>query len=554
MMKNLNDPLVNYRLFFKVFLLMVLVYTLFVTKPWTNVSGFIYGGDDHSYFAYTNSLVNDLDLDFSNNDYNDYKEISSEFTKTNRIINPHPIGTGLLLIPFYALAKPVVILLNSVLKQPFNQKDPVFFIFMCSGIVLYMFLGCFFLYKSLLRLGFSLAVSLSSSLMIVWGTILPIYAFKRPIFTHVPEFFLISLLLLLLIKFRKQGVIKLHQVVILGILNGLIMVTRFNNVHILFFSLCFLFFSNPRFLKQKSVVFNKIAVISIALISALLLIILTQGLAWIYFYGGFFHIPFKILIPANAIMVKSSLIYEILTGLKSLVHTFFGVDWGLIFTMLPFVIGIVSAIIFVPLNIYSGKNGKMIERLVYLLVFMVPFFIVVKWQKQGCFYGYRYLLSILPFCCLGFAAFLDRLIKKYKEKISNKLVIGSIMLVAINFLLILPFEYTTETTLTPQISTMGGFGWVNNQYVVNAVKFYFVSGPKKIAGAFARGFLGAYAFGAISIVRPDKLDKFQEAKVIEYYKIDSINKVSVLFYPLIVFGFLFSADFIIRKRVYGRSR
>ena len=60
----------------------------------------------------------------------------------------HPIGTSLLLMPFYALVKPVVSLGSVVVNVPFDQRHPLFFMAMCAGIVMYAYLGGVFLLKT----------------------------------------------------------------------------------------------------------------------------------------------------------------------------------------------------------------------------------------------------------------------------------------------------------------------------------------------------------------------------------------------------------------------
>ena len=78
--------------YFKIFLVLSVLYLAFQTKTWTNVSGNIYVGDDNSYYGYVSTIVNDFDFDLSNNQVIGHAGISS---KTGRVTVVHPIGTSM---------------------------------------------------------------------------------------------------------------------------------------------------------------------------------------------------------------------------------------------------------------------------------------------------------------------------------------------------------------------------------------------------------------------------------------------------------------------------
>ena len=124
--------------YFIIFLSLTLLYLFFQVKPGTSLTGNIYSGDDNCYYGYVSSLVNDFDYDFSNNEIETYFGISKV---TGRIVVKHPIGISILLLPFYALAKPFVLLGSLFTHSPFNQRHILFFMFMCAGIILYAYLG-----------------------------------------------------------------------------------------------------------------------------------------------------------------------------------------------------------------------------------------------------------------------------------------------------------------------------------------------------------------------------------------------------------------------------
>ncbi|MBN3040911.1 MAG: hypothetical protein JW867_07270, partial [Candidatus Omnitrophica bacterium] len=462
----------NYdKLFLKLFISLSLIYIAFMVKPWANVSGNIYPGDDNSYYGYTSSIVNDFDFDFANNQLSGHGGLSPA---TGKIQLYHPIGTSLLLIPFYVLAKPIVVLVDILNHSPFEQRHPLFFIFMCSGVMVYAYWGSFLLYRAVCQLGIKPKTALISVTLSLWGTILPAYIFKRPIFSTIPEFFLISALIFLVVQFKPR-LANIKYIFFLSLLCGLLIVTRWNDLHIIFFIFYFLLVCQ---IQAKG--FKKEIVFKILFFFGVIFLIffLTQGLAWKSFLGSFFKPPYNPLGIGKTARVVSS------HTINNLLHIFIARDWGLFYTMLPFLAGTVAFFIFLPLPL--SKN-KLLDFLVYLLVFLLPFAIVVKAQKQGSYYGYRHLLSLLPFATLGLAAFLNMIYEK-TPKADKVLTIITVLIISFNFFLMLPFEYHDSTTLKRSINIMGREGFNNDAYVFNALKLYFTLPARDLAGMFCRGY------------------------------------------------------------------
>ena len=527
----------NSRSFFKIFLILTILYLAFQTKPWTNIAGNIYGGDDNSYYAYVSSLVNDFDFDFSNNDIHGDVKISPV---TGKVVLAHPIGTSLFLVPFYAVAKPFVLFIHWIEKTPFDQRHPVFFMFMSAGILLYAYLGGCFLWKAIVSLGINTRIADTAVILTIWGTILPAYIFKRPIFSPIPQFFLISLLLYWVIRWNKNILLQFKHVVLLGLVSGAILITRWNDLHIVVFALYFLCVhhdSRSHFI-QKGI---PRAVFFLLLVFAIFFF--TQGLAWKYFSGGYFILPYDPTIPGIGFVLFSG------STLLNFIHIFIGLDWGLIYTMLPFVFGLIALFWFDPLMI---SPWRLLNRIAYTLLFSLPFIIVLTWRQQGSYYGYRHLLSLLPFVCVGLAVLLDRLYTKFPS-FRKFLAYYMIVIVTFNFFLILPFEYDQSTTLELGVSVMGGGGWINDFYVINAIKIYFSLSAKMLAGLFVRGFLGGYVFGGIYLLSPNIFSNLatMDAKIQQYYALDSPEKWVVLLYPLLVISMLITLNIFMNKKYYS---
>ncbi len=525
--------------FFKLFIILTLLYLAFQAKPWGSVSGAIFSGDDHSYYGYVSSLVNDFDLDFSNNQLSGHSGVSPV---TGKIVIGHPIGTSILLMPFYLVAKPIVCLLHWLRATPYDQKHPLFFMFMCSGIIVYAYLGGYLLFRTILLLGINRRISTIAVLLSIWGTILPAYIFRRPIFTHTPEFFLIALILYLIVKWKGYEFRTVRQLFFLSFVSGIMLITRWNNIHILGFITYWLFMQRSFFTRTLKM---RIVIFAIFPLIVFLIFFLTQSLAWKYFYGSYFT-----LFPLN----KGATLFKIfsLQGLKNLVHIFIGLDWGLLCTAFPFVVGLFAFFWFNPLKM---SKRKLLERIFYITLFSLPFIVVLRWQSQAGYYGYRYLLSLLPFTCIGVSALFDKLCKKRPncEKLLSFFMVG---ILAFNFLLLLPFEYQKSTNLERGLSLMGGNGFVNNSYVANAGKFYFSSSPKILIGSFTRGFLGGYIIGGIYLTFPDYFLKIAaiDERIQKYYALDSFKKRVVLIYPVLVIFMLFIANILISKIVINKDK
>jgi len=179
--------------FNKIFVIFTLLYGLFFVKTWGSVSGNIYSHDDVVYYAQTASLVNDLDLDIKNNlgQYsNIYLQTNAE---TGRIMSYQPLGPTLLYIIPYALTKPAVYLISMMRGSAFDQYDPLFFVVLCSFTFLLFYLSGQVMRKGL-GLFFEQPVADITAIFTLWGTILPVYVFRRPIFGVIPEFFAVTLL------------------------------------------------------------------------------------------------------------------------------------------------------------------------------------------------------------------------------------------------------------------------------------------------------------------------------------------------------------------------
>ena len=499
-----------------IFMIMTLLYIAFAVKPWTSLAGNIYSGDDNSYYGYASSIVNDFDYDASNNFVEG--SIGGVSEKTGKLILSHPVGTGYMLVPFYLVAKPLVLIDSFCRKINFNQRHVLFFIAMCVGIFIYSYAACLLLCEALKTMGYKEELSEFSVLLTFWGSIIPVCVFKRPIFSHVPEFFLISLLIFSIVKLREKKQLEIRHLFILTFLNAAVLITRWNDVHIVFFTSMFLF-SAP-----KVGFAQKIKNILLYTGGIFIIFFFTQSMAWKTFMGGYFRLPFN---PATVRGTSANMLPFAL--LNNFFHVWFALDWGIVYTMLPFAVGVTVFFFRCPLQWYKGKVQDVLTRIVLV---GLPFILVLKWQSQAEYYGYRFLISLVPFAAVGIAELLN-LCDKWVDNNKNLLKIIFVFIVMFNFFLILPFEYTERTSLTLGVSSMGGEGWINNAYIKNALSAYFTLPLKEFAGLFLRGFAAAYAFAVAAFLIPQIIPSLPE-KLCDYYVIRTVDQLYVLlFYPFL---------------------
>lgn len=521
-----------------------ILYIFFFTKSWESVSGGIYTDDDYAYLGYVISLTNDFDVDFSNHDLAMYVMIDPD---TERMQVAHPMGTSILLIPFYIIAKPIVLLISFFRGIPFNEKDPLFFVFLCSAMVMYFYLGGIFLRRAL-RFFFSGIAADLTTILSMWGTILPVYVFRRPIFTHVPEFFLISVLLYILARCYVERQVGIKEIMVLGLISALNIITRYGNINIVIFVVFAIYYLAKTKMPGASRVIKNICIFEgVYFLTFFLVFILTQGLVWRSLFGGFFAMPIK---WASSAQGEASVSGPILSmagsGLsfvwfffRNFIHILIGLDWGLLYTMPSFLVGI---IIFIFVSPFKFFEKKIYQYLVNLLIVAVPFAVILRWGCAGQFYGYRYLLGLLPLSAFGFAVILEKILPYWKKVV----IVLSVLFCIINFMSILPFQVTEATTLhVDNVSPLGHKGWGNNAYVINSVKFYFTNDKKTLASAFLRGYLGVYGFGGLSLTGVD-LGKYSQ-KVKDYFSLNSYKKWIALLYPLFVFLFIFCMYGLLKK-------
>lgn len=421
-------------------------------------SGLMYPDDDYSYFAHASSLV-----------YGQFPSYSKECFTVGDKRPAHGIGPGLMAAPFVfvfslvdrIVGNPIV----DVRKDDNIEKSWSVYGFVLSS-VFYLWLGCFVLYKGLRR-HFAEYETVLTIFLIVLCQGIPLFAFRRPVFSHVYEFSLMSILASGLLLFHEGWLVRARGWLLalaLGLVTGLLVLVRPNNIlMLLVWPPIFFIVQSAR--EPGAGAWKKI--------------LLAYGAA-ASLIAGFMLLPG--LIESNSVYYEgarsalgsfgSPLFY-----LKRLWHMLVGGDWGLIYTAPFLLIGFIGALVFrFPL-----RKAVLISALPLL----VNIYIIMAWRTQGGWYGYRYLVpAAIPVMAYPLALVLS----KAGQYIGRRWVLLLCLIVCMLPLFsMLVFESVKQVLDMEYIQQYFGVsGWGNNEYQLNVWKALFLH-PSIFWSALFRG-------------------------------------------------------------------
>jgi len=391
-------------------------------------SGMMYSGDDYGYFAHAAALV-----------YGDFPSYKNEYSMFNPN-NGKPfqfIGAGIMAAPFvYVFSWIDRIEHNPIVQQ--RRENNILHSWSAYGFVIssvfYLWAGCFLLYQCLRRY-FREPETILAIVLMVLAQGIPLFAFRRPFFSHISEFFLVCVFVRWMLSMKKE--LDYRGAVGLGILTGLLALVRLNDI-------------------------------AMALIWPL---ILCRGkkLMLTYIVAGALLFVFY-LIPhhgGNNSFYDSLINQKILNPssfnfyLRRVWYILTGPDWGLIFTA-PFIpIGLVLAI-FLKYPLHK-------KVLISLLPLLVNFYLIITWGSQAGWYSYRYFIPVAaPLLVFPLALGLSYAIERLGWK---TVIIMCIVLSLCPVLSMLAFEGNSKDfTLFQMVNAFGESDWTNNTYQLNIWK------------------------------------------------------------------------------------
>jgi hypothetical protein len=343
--------------------------------------------------------------------------------------------------------------------------------------VFYLWMTCLLLYKSL-TFYFQPKISSLTVILTVLAQGVPLFAVRRPVFTHIYEIFLQSLLLFLLLRLNKFGGYILpgkqlrdfRESIFVGLLIGLISLVRVNNIFLsLTWPIILFSFYYPRITMARII---KMIIVSYLSMTVLIFLFwiwpIFYNLRDIHQYRGYF---------SHENIGRFLTLYNPVFYIKRFGHLLWGFDWGLIFTAPYLLLGLFSLILI--------KKDKIFTYSIWLLIPMsFNLYLTLSYRQQGGWYGYRYLIfSLIPIIVYPIA----KLISLSKKK--NSFFYYAIILIAIiPILSMLSFESNNSNLSLKLIDQrFGVIDWGNNTYQFEIYKTILTSPVQYLIGILKGG-------------------------------------------------------------------
>ena len=395
--------------------------------PWIYSDG---AGD----YSWLRSFFMDGNLDCSNEFAHYVKEFEKKYgwpgpnddlfpakTRTGYQANKYPIGTAILWSPFFIMGHAATILDNDFFgaKIPIDGYSKWYVFFVTLGSNFYAFLGLLIAFKIASRL-FPVTTSFLATVGIWFASSIPVYMYLYPSMPHNTALFTVAIFYY---YWLKTGINRsLHQWIMLGILGGLMVLTRMESVVLFilpFYEMAFLIikdFGTRKELKKYLFYFSSFGIFFIIIFSI-------QMLIWKAVFGSYFLNPYTemakivsaaeiktygFLPNASVVSVPKSTLDSLLEFLlyPHLVDTLFGTSYGIYFWTPILLLASIGLVFLVKRNPRMGLSS--------LVSFFLLVYITSHARKAGMSFGDRYLIKASIFYVLGLAAFFEFL--KFKIK------------------------------------------------------------------------------------------------------------------------------------------
>ena len=399
-------------------------------------SDLLYLHDDESYLAHATALA-----------FFEFPNYEKEHFTAGAKMPAHSIGPGLLASPFvFAFS-----LLDRATNHPIihhrSSRQTILgswsvFGFLVSTLT-YFWITCLILYRCANHF-FSQKASTITILLLILVQGAPLFVFRRPIFSHVYEMFLQSILLFLFLKAQEKShwIQSKKGALLIGFLTGLIILTRQYNIVGAFLWIgvihC-LTLHNSTFHFTRS----QFAKIAISLSGLIIMVVVFKLFPAFYNHtsvedGRYLSITLDVLLA----------VHSFTHYLRRLMTIFVGIDFGLLFTA-PYAL---MSLVAIPWIKQPWKKSI----LILLFPLTANMFVLLQWLGQGSWYGYRYLVfSLFPILLIPTAYLIDSLLTNTK-KYQKYFVFGFSI---IPLLSMLCFEGSKKLTLSPMYG-----GWRHPTY------------------------------------------------------------------------------------------
>lgn len=447
----------------RVTLLFICFLFLIVRPQQLYQSTLFYCDDDHDYFARATSIA--------------FGQFPS-YDKENYSSGPGQplgsIGPGLMASPFVFLFSRIDAMLGSSIMETRTQENMIhswsLFGFVVASLT-YFWLACLLLYQGLIK-HISKNTAFLAIVLVIFCQGIALYAFRRPVFSHMYEFFLQSVMMywLLTITDAERSRVRLFLSALIGSVAGLILLVRYNNI---LFALAWplvLLWCGKR--KWRAGLAN----ISIAFVFILAALCFKGWLDAVKPTPGYSSVLGGWLMP------KAFSYYP-----AKIWHIFVGLDWGLVYT-LPFCL-----LGFVSMFFLSFPNRK---RLWFAcLPLLVNFTLLIQMNAQAGWYGYRHIMaSSIPLMIYP----VGMLLRKFTAWPWRVLLF---LIALFPFMSMLLYDANSQLTLFMH------YGWNNPEYQLLVWKTVLFE-PLVILIALSKGGL-MYVFYPIALHFPHFTDSIQ---------------------------------------------
>ncbi len=433
-MQTRSNPL-SVKNFYLWLVLLTLIYGILLNSPLRLPGAYFYGNDDQAYYSYLPLIFIHHHLHFEKLEYFPKNILKQDKNNLGHYFNPHPIGPSLIWGPIFWIGQKACVFFKHIFNDIKVDGYSSLILSSLCLLILFQFLisGCL-IYKTL-QSYFDQECSSLATLLILFGTFLPIYFFRHPLLSHSQELFLFAVSFYSLDRFMRTS--SSFHAWILGLSLGLLLLTRWNHVLLLFIPFLVWWLKKER--PSAYIIFGFLLILIIGM--------LYLNITWNM--DIFLHKADK------ALHVKKHM-----APLSRIFHILCGQDWGMLWTAFPVCIGV--------LGLALKKQAKPFYPLYGMMLCIVPtaLFITFKWKTQAGFYGYRYLIPLWIPAVFGLATLLEK-IKNHVSKFIWEYGITGLcfFLILFQFLCLIQFESSSELGLHLNSKN----DWTNTSYVFNAI-------------------------------------------------------------------------------------
>ncbi len=408
----------------------ILIAAFFLLRPYQMQKlGLCYRGDDFSYFAHATAIA-----------YVQFPSYEKEYYIHGEGRPLHSIGSGIMAAPFVFVFSLIDRLQgNSIVQQ--RTADNIRHSWSMFGFVVasctYFWLGCWLLFRTGIRFVAPRYVIAAVILLVIIQGI-PLYAFRRPIFAHIYEFFLQSVMVFLLFKPAENHGPGRRYWLTAGATLALMPLVRYNNAAAMLAWWAVLFMKHG---VGRKAFRNKSVWISVA--------------AFAVMVGGFFLIPVAMHTDTGYLTKFRYFLtpWWLPEYPGRLWNVLFGPGWGLIYTAPFILIGTWTALRHRP------PEAKYLRWA--MAAMLVNFHIIVTSAAQGGYYGYRYFIfSMIPLLIVPFAGWLGNVTERYG--LTGWAAIGVIAIFPLFSMLC--FEGNDSGLTLHIVKLANGYGYSNHTY------------------------------------------------------------------------------------------